>query len=162
MRTFHGIWTPAILLVAGLALPSAAQADFEVTGPDGRQIFLKDDGTWRYVGVKDKEAARDKEPAKDTKGKPMAAGEAILRLEGRTEIGYNCCFDLRLVVFRPFEFRSFSPVLSAYRSNGVIYDSVLVTFQTILLVDSQRLEILFCGVACFYIVRVLVVGGDRC
>src|SRR5688572_11855719 len=162
MRTFHGIWTPAILLVAGLALLSTAQADFEVTGPDGRQILLKDDGTWRYVGAKDKEPARDKEPAKDTKGKPMAAGEAILRLEGRTEIGNNCRYDLRLVNNLPYEIRSIAPTLSAYRSNGVIYDSVLATFQTIRPGDSQRREILFRGVACQDIARVQVVGGDRC
>src|SRR3977135_568603 len=90
-------WTKAggVLLVAGMGLLHAAQADFEVTGPDGRRILLKDEGTWRHVEAKknkrtnkkkgknpaketkDKELAKDKEPAKE---KPKVVGEAVLRL----------------------------------------------------------------------------------
>ena len=81
-----------ILLAAGLALSHAAQADFELTGPDGRRILLKDDGTWRYVEAKDK--AEDKEQAKDN---VKEAGEATLRLEAKAERAGPCRFVLRLV-----------------------------------------------------------------
>ncbi len=146
-----------LLLVAGWALLSVAQADFEVTGPDGRRIMLRDDGTWRYVD------AKGKEPAKDPKGKPREeTGEAVLRLEGRTEIGSSCRYELRLVNNLPYEIRSIAPTFSALRSNGVSYDSVLATFQTIRPGDSQRREIQFRGIGCQDIARVQVLGGDRC
>jgi len=162
----------AILLATGFVALCAVAADFEVTGPDGRRILLKDDGTWRYVDAKGKGAARDAKDrdvkedvakdAKDAKDKPRDEGEAVLRLEGRTESGNTCRYDLRLVNNLPYEIRSIAPTFSAHRANGVIYDSVLAIFQTIRPGDNQRREILFRGVACSEIARLQVHGGDRC
>lgn len=142
-----------ILIVAGMSLLPAAGADFEVTGPDGRRILLKDDGTWRYV------EAKDKEPAK---GKPKDEGEMVLTLERRTEFGSSCRYDLRLVNNLPYEIRSIVPAFSAYRPNGVVYNSVFTAFQSIKPGDNQSQTIHFHGITCQNIARVQVLGGDRC
>lgn len=147
----------SILLVAGLALPQAAQADFELTGPDGRRILLKDDGTWRYVDAKDK--AEDKEQAKD---KVKEAGEAVLRLEAKEERAGSCRFVLRLVNNLPYEIRSLVPQFSAYRANGVMYETVFSEFAFLKSGHNQRREIRFRGIGCRDIARVQVGGGDRC
>ena len=153
MNRYH--WTRAggILVVAGMSLLPAAAADFGVTGPDGRRILLKDDNTWRYVG------AKDKEPAKE---KPKDEGEMILRVERKTEFGSSCRYDLRLVNNLPYEVRSIVPAFWAYRPNGVVYDRVLSAFQSIKPGDSQSQEIHFHGITCQNIARVQVLGGDRC
>ena len=54
MKRTYSMIAGGCLLVAGVALSAAAHADFEVTGPDGRRIVLKDDGTWRYLDAKSK------------------------------------------------------------------------------------------------------------
>lgn len=163
-------------LFAGMAIAYAA--DFEVTGPDGRRILLKEDGTWRYVDKKGKESAREdakkaakrlekeddeKEPVKEAaKEKPKALGEAVLRLERKTEIGSNCRFDVRLVNDLNYEIRSIAPTFSAHRASGVVYDSVLSTFQSVRPGDSQVREVQFRGIACGDVARLQVGGADRC
>jgi hypothetical protein len=144
-------------MVGGMSLLPAAGADFEVTGPDGRRILLKDDNTWRYVGTKDKEPAQEK-----PKEKPKDEGEMILRVERKTEFGSSCRYDLRLVNNLPYEIRSIVPAFWAYRPNGVVYDRVLSAFQSIKPGDSQSQEIHFHGITCQNIARVQVLGGDRC
>jgi hypothetical protein len=150
------VWLLAgkLLLFAVMTLSNAAQADVELTGPDGRRILLKDDGTWRYVEAKDKDKADDK----------GNEGEAVLRLERKDDRGNNCRFTLRLVNNLPYEIRSLVPYYSAYRANGVIYDTVSSNTGFALLKpgDAQARELEFAGIACRDIVRVQVVGGDRC
>ena len=170
--------TLTVLLAAGMAL-SLAAADLELSGPDGRRILLKDDGTWRYLDAKDKPRAKDavetrdkaeaKGEARDTAetkdkapDKPRITGEALLRLDRKTEIGSNCRFEVRLVNNLGYEIRSLVPTFSALRANGVIYDSVLTAFQSLRPGDSQTREIQFRGIPCPDITRVQVAGGDRC
>jgi len=138
-----------------MALAQAARADFELTGPDGRRIQLKDNGTWRYVDAMDKDQA-----AENTK----EAGEAVLLLERRIERGNNCRFAVRLVNNLPYEIRSLVPYYSAYRANGVIYDTVSSpsAFTGVKPGDKQGREFEVTGIACPDIARVQVVGGDRC
>jgi hypothetical protein len=166
MKRNHLSKAGGILLCAGIALAPAAVADFEATGPDGRRILLKDDGTWRYLDVKGKE-----QPAKDkavvaekdaAKSKPAATGEAVLRVQRKTGEGNVCRFEVQLVNNLPYEIRSLAPSFSAHRANGVVYDSVLAAFQAIRPGDSQKQEILFRGISCQDIARLQVVGGDRC
>jgi hypothetical protein len=142
------------LLAAGVALSCPARADLELTGPDGRRILLMDNRTWQYV------ESGDKDQAKDAKDK----GEAVLRLERVVDHGPNCRFVLRLVNNLPYEIRSLVPYYSAYRSNGVIYDTVSSgsSFGTMKPGDTQAREIEFAGIRCREIVRVQVTGGDRC
>jgi len=146
----------------------AASADFEVKGPDGRRILLKDDKTWSYVEPAAGKPEPGGKPAGDVKtagAKPEPArdpGEAVLHLTGRTEGNRICRFELRMVNNLPYEIRSLVPVFSVFRTEGVIYDSVFQSFQFIKPGDSQRQEVRFDGLACKDIVRVQVGGGDRC
>jgi hypothetical protein len=177
------IWLVAgsVLLLAGIALSHAAQPDFEVTAPDGRKILLKSDGTWRYVQAKEKEPTKEKEPSKEkeaskekepskdkeaskekepSKGKEK--GEAILRLEQKVEAEGVCRFTLVILNNLPYEIRSFVPQFSAYRANGVIYNTVGSAFAFVKPGDSQRREIQFRGIECRDISRLQVAGGDKC
>ena len=143
------------ILVAGMALSCGVRADFELAGPDGRRIRLMDNGTWQYVETKDKEQAE---------GATKVEGESVLTLERKIERGSNCRFAVRLVNNFPYEIRSLVPYYSAYRADGVIYDTVSSpsSFASMKPGDTLSREFEFVGIACRDIVRVQVVGGDRC
>ncbi len=145
-------WVAAgVLLVASAALTSPAHADFEVTGPGDRRILLKDDGTWRYVEAKD---ADNEKPA----------GGAVLYLERKTDVGNNCRFAVRLVNSEPYEIHSLVLSYSAFRANGVLYDTVSSrgSFAAMRPGNELKREFEFTKIACRDIARVQVGGGDRC
>jgi hypothetical protein len=152
------------LLAVTAATQQAASKDFEVTGPDGRRILLKDDGRWRYIeptteakadaDAKDAKA-EDKDKAKDT-------GEAVLTLERKIDGNRICRFRLKLVNNLTYEIRSIVPEFKVYRANGVVYDTVFGAFQFIKPGDSRSREVRFNGIACPDIARLQVTGGDRC
>jgi hypothetical protein len=89
-----------------MALPHAARADIELTGPDGRRILLLDNGAWRYVEAKDSDQGGNK--IKDE-------GEAVLSLERKVDRGNNCRFVLRIVNNLPYEIRSLVPYYGVSR-----------------------------------------------
>ena len=155
-RTRQPLWrgVARVCLAASLAFSHAAWADFELAAPDGRRILLKDDGTWRYVD------ATGNPPGGDAKEQ----GEAILTLERRIERGNNCRFEVRLVNSLPYEIRSLVPYYSAYRADGVLYDTVSsgASFAAMKPGDTLRREFDFVGIPCREIARVQVGGGDRC
>jgi hypothetical protein len=153
MTQHLGIRRTAALLLAALLPLAAAGADFEVTAPDGRRILLKADGTWRYVD------ADEKAPAVD---KPKATGEAVLALERRAEAGPNCRFGLRLANNTNYEIRNIVPYFSAYRANGVLYETLSIGFYSINPGNNQYREVLFRGITCQEISRLQVSGGSRC
>lgn len=145
----------AVLLAGAVATP-AAGADFEVAAPDGRRILLKDDGTWKYLEAADEKTAEKKAE------KPEDIGEAVLSLERRTEIGPNCRFELRLVNNLKHEIRNVVPSFSAFRADGVLYESTSIGFFSMRPGNTQNRSIQFHGIACKDIARVQVSGGDRC
>lgn len=147
----------ATLIAALFGTLPAARADFEVTGPDGRRILLKDDGTWAYVETPGKEGAE--EPSKEP---PKVVGDAILSLERKADIPGGCAFALRMENTFPFEIHSLVPTFSATRADGTVYDSQHAGFRALRPGDSQRREIRFRGIACPEIARLQVSGGDRC
>jgi len=160
------------MVLGALALASIAWAvhgastDFEVTGPDGRRILLKEDKTWRYLETeakKDPAEAKKTAEAKDAPAeKPKDPGEAVLYLDGRIEGNRTCRFQVRLVNNLPYEIRSLVPEFSVFRNEGVVYDSVFQSFQFLKPGDTQRREVRLDGLACQDIMRVRVGGGDRC
>jgi hypothetical protein len=152
----------AALIAAALGLAVAAAADFEVTGPDGRRILLKDDGTWRYVEGAEKAPPADKTAEKKPPEKPKIVGEALLSLERKQEIGGGCRFAVRLANHFPHVIQSFVPTFSAIRANDVEYDSVSAGFIALKPGDAQSREIFFRGIGCEDIARLQVSGGDRC
>lgn len=144
-----------VLLVAGTAFSAIARADFELTGPDGRRFLLKDNGTWQAL-----EAL-----GKDQAGEGLAASDqALLLLEGKMDRGNGCRYAVQLVNNLPYEIRSFVPQFSAYRANGVHYDTVSVgsSFAVLRPGDKQTREFEIIGLTCQEIARLQVVGGDRC
>ena len=148
-------WTIATIpmLLAGIAFATVVRADFEVTGPDGRRILLKDDGTWQYLPEKDRgDASKPKD------------GEAILVLERMAPRGNGCQLAVRLENKLPYEIRSLVPYYSVYRADGVIYDTSSggQGFGYIKPGDAQGREVEFAGIACKEISRVRVGGGGRC
>lgn len=142
----------AFVVASCIAPLSATAAEIEATTSDGRRVVLDDgNSTWRYAD----DAAKG--PGKD---EPMA----VLRLERRIERGNNCRFEMRLINNLPYEIRSFVPYYSAYKANGVVYDSVsgASSFGFLKPGDAQTRDVEFNGIPCKEIVRVQVVGGDRC
>ena len=151
------VWAVAgsVMLAAGLTVSLPVGADVEVTAPDGRRVLLKDNGTWQYVEAADKDQA-------GAKAKPE--GEAVLTLERRIERGNNCRFVLRLVNNFPYEIRSLVPYYAAYRADGVIYDTMASgsSFAAMKPGDNLVRDLDVTGIPCRDIVRLQVVGGDRC
>ena len=147
-----GLMAAAALLLAALAPFSAARADFEVTGPDGRRILLKDDGTWRHVDA-------EKEQAKEN---PVVIGEGVLNLERMIEVGSNCQIGFRLQNDTNYEIRNIVPQFVIYRTNGVAYEGRTLAFHSIFPGNNTYREALFRGIACKDIGRIQVAGGDRC
>ena len=144
-----------LLFAFAIVLPHAAHADFELTGPDGRRIQLRDNGTWGYI-----ESIDQGQP----KGKLEEPGEAILLLVRKMDHGNGCRFVIRLVNNYPYEIQSFVPYFSAYRANDIIYDTVSSpsSFTGLKPGDTQLREFAVVGLTCKEIVRLQVVGGDRC
>jgi len=156
MRRRH-IWAAVggVLLAAALTFPARA-ADIELTAPDGRRVVLYDNGTWRYA---EGEAAKSQ-----AAGQVKQDGEAVLTLERKIERGNSCRFILRLVNNLPYEIRSLVPYYAAYRADGVIIDTVssASSFAAMKPGDTLIRDLDFTGIVCRDIVRVQVVGGDRC
>jgi hypothetical protein len=157
------------MLVAALAAlamgASQSVADFEVKGPDGRRILLKDDKTWRYL--EDGAEAQSKptgsgDDAKPADENPKNAGEAVLYLDDKIAGRRVCRFKLRLVNSLPYEIRSLVPEFSIHRASGVVYDSVFAGFAFVKPGDTQLREVRFNGISCDDIARLQVGGGDRC
>ena len=148
------IWLVAagILFIADMGLSHATQGDFELTAPDGRRLLLKDNGTWQYLDSKDKELADDK----------TKEGELVLLLERKIDRGTSCRFGVQGTNNLPYEIRSIVLYYSAYRANGVKYDTVSSDFGSLRPGSTDAREIVFTGISCKDIVRVQVVGGDRC
>jgi len=136
-----------------LASSPGAMADFSAVAPDGRRVLLKDDGTWKY------EVAGD---GKGASANEQRAPQAVLQLEKMFQLGPQCRFELRLLNALPYEIVQLVPYFSAYRANGVMHQSLGVGFQNVRPADSRKRDVDFVGISCSDIVRVQVVGGDRC
>ena len=144
----------SILFVVGMSLASVVRADFELTGPDGRRILLKDNGTWEYVQTINQERTADKS---------QQDREAILVLERTNQSNIDCQIAVRLENRLPYEIRSLVPYYSVYRANGVIYSSVSgLGFSSVKPGDKQSRMIVIEGIRCNEISRIQIVGGGRC
>jgi hypothetical protein len=152
MKRYPRIAVAALVIVWALAPLSAARADFEVTGPDGRRILLKDDNTWRFV---------ETEPEKPEE-KPVVLGEGVLSLERLVDLGMNCQIAIRLQNDTNYEVQSIVPRFVVYRANGIHYEARTLGFYSINPGNSVLRETLFRGIACQDIGRIQVSGGDRC
>ena len=141
-----------LLLIAATVFANVARANFELKGPDGRRILLKDDRTWEYLP----------DDGKVDAAKPD--DEAVLVLERMSPLGNGCQLAVRLENKLTYEIRSLVPYYSVYRVGGVLYDTSSggQGFSAIRPGDSQRREIEFQGIACDAIGRIRISGGGRC
>jgi hypothetical protein len=155
MKRLAWLLVGRILLVAGIAFSAIARADFELAGPDGRRFLLRDNGTWQALEASGKDRA-DEEFSD--------SNQALLLLERKMDRGNGCRYAVQLVNNLPYEIRSFVPHFSAYRANGVHYDTVSVgsSFAVLRPGDKQTREFEIIGLTCQEIARLQVVGGDRC
>ena len=152
--TRHAWMTAAATLLVAALLPfSAARADFEVTGPDGRRILLKNDSTWSYV---------EGEKPKEEEEKIVVTGEGVLTLERMDEMGQSCSIGVRLKNDTNYEIRSIVPRFAIFRTSDVMYESRTLSFHSINPGNSAYRETLFRGIRCKEIGRIRVSGGDRC
>ena len=132
-----------------IAAQQPAWADFEVRGPDGKRILLKDNGTWRHLEAEDPAAA-------------TATDLAELQMLQRADSPGGCSFSLALRNKLPYEIRSLVFDFSALRANGVVYTSLGLGFGPVKPGDVYRRELRLMGIACQDIARLQVGGGDRC
>lgn len=133
------------------ASPSApaAEADFEVTDPQGRRIVVKADGTWRYAdGV-------------TSTSRPEVQAELTLTRLVATSPS-SCVLELSLVNRLPYEIRSIVIDFSVLRADGVMYRSQNAGFTALRPGDQRQRNLGFDGIACREIATVRVWGGDRC
>ena len=180
MAMNRSLWlvTGMVLMALGAAAGGVYAADargpgdFEVTAPDGRRILLREDGRWRYIDPKGAAAEAEKKADSESEGGDRQAqekekpkkdvGEVVLSVERKLDGNRICRFALKLVNNLKFEVRSFVPEFKAYRTSGVVYDTVFGAFQFIRPGDNQVREIRFEGIGCADITRLQVTGGDRC
>lgn len=143
-----------VILLLGfcLAALSPARADFEVRGPDGKRILLKDNGTWRYLDAKDPPASAP----------PAVKEQAELQLLQRVDLPGGCSFSLVLSNRLPYEILSLVPDFVILRANGVMYTSQRLGFGPVKPGDAFRRDLRVLGIGCQDIARLQVRGGDRC
>ncbi len=141
----------SIVILAGALVASCTSppGDFTVRGPDGRQILIRHDGTWRYAGDAADEA-------------PRAGGEARLTVVGRTDEGRDCRITLELANRLPYEIHSLVPTFVAIRASGYPNRQVSVNFNGLFPEGSQRRTALYEGISCAEIAHLQMIGGDRC
>jgi hypothetical protein len=140
-----------------LAVLPPARADFEVRGPDGKPILLKDDGTWRYL---DAEAPAGSPAAASAPAAPKETAD--LHLLRRVDIPGGCGFALALINNLPYEVRSLVPEFTVLRASGVVYSSQVLGFGPVKPGDIFQRDLRVQGIGCLDIVRLQVRGGDRC
>lgn len=157
-RMDHVLWVASAILSVVLGLPLSAMADMVVSGPDGRKIVLKDDGTWRY---QDAASAAGKA---DPKGqpKPEQGPQADLRLLRKVERGVNCRLVFSLTNNLPYAIGNIVPYFAVFRANDIMHDTQSAAFHTIRPSDTVEREVDYGRITCAEIARVQVLGGDRC
>ena len=137
-----------VAVIAGLGVLPAAWTDFEVKAPDGRTLLILDNGTWRAVT--------------SASAATPAGALAELQVTRRVETGESCTYTVTLINQLPYEIGSFVPDLAVFRTNGVEYASLSISFTAIKSGDRRQREAHFSGIACSAIARLQVQRGDRC
>lgn len=136
------------IAIAALALAvQAAGADTVAITADGRKVLLRDDGTWQF-----------EQPAAKTDGEPRAA----LTLENRIDLPHGCRLGLRLQNDLSAQVRTLVLRFTAYKGEGIPFETVSRGFSYIKPTASQYQEITFRGIGCAEICAVQVAAARNC
>ncbi len=132
----------ALLLAAGLAA-----ADVTITIPDGRQVLLRDNGTWSVVEQGDTDEKRR---------------YAVLAVEKKFDLPRGCKYGLRLQNDLSAPIRTLVLRFTAYKDGQIPFETVARGFSSIKPTDSQYQEIKFRGIGCGEIKAVEVFAARNC
>lgn len=124
-----------------------AFADVTVTTPDGRQVILRDNGTWALV------------PEGEN---PEARRYASLTLEKKFDLPRGCRLGLRLQNDLTAQIRSLVLRFTAYKGEQIPFETVSRGYSYIKPTTSQYQEISFRGISCDEISSVEVSAARNC
>ena len=133
-----------------LALLLAAQitaADVTITIPDGRQVLLRDNGTWSVVEESDNAETRT---------------YASLTVERKFELPRGCKYGLRLQNDLSARIRTLVLRFTAYKGDQIPFETVSRGFSYIKPTASQYQEIKFRGIQCDEITAIEVFAARNC
>lgn len=133
-----------LLLALALTMPATA-ADLTAVTADGRKVILHDNGKWAFS----KQAAD---------GEPLAA----LTLETKVDLARGCRLGLRLQNDLPAQVRSLVLRFTAYKDEGVPFETVSRGYSYVKPTTSQYQEISFRGISCDEIRSVEVTAARNC
>lgn len=120
-------------------------ADILATTVDGRQVVLRDDGRWEYLQQADGERRA-----------------ALLSLENSSELARGCRLGLRLQNDLLAQVRTLVLRFTAYKGEGIPFETVSRGFSFIKPTMSQYQEIDFRGIRCDEISAVEVRAARNC
>ena len=139
---YRSIGIIALLLAAGLA-----GADVTITIPDGRQVLLRDNGTWSVVQESDNAQNRT---------------HAVLTVEKRFDLAGGCKYGLRLQNDLTARIRTLVLRFTAYKGDQVPFETVGRGFSYVKPTASQYQEIRFRGISCDEISSIEVYAARNC
>ena len=133
--------------IALALLTQAATADIKATTADGREVLLRDNGTWTLVT--------------DQSGEE-ASKQAILTLEKKFDLARGCRLGLRLKNDLAAQIRTLVLRFTAYKGDNIPFETVSRGFSYIKPTTSQYQEISFRGISCDEIGAVEVSAARNC
>ena len=138
--------TLLMLLIAQNSLAN----DIQATTDSGVRVLLKDDSSWEYID----QALNSSEQEDHTK--------VDLKVMGKWTEGNSCRVGLSLKNQRAQFIRNLALEFTAYVTDGVPFDSIIIGFYGIKPTRHQYREAIYHGIKCHEINHILVHGGDRC
>lgn len=139
---YRSIGIFALLLAAQLA-----SADVTITIPDGRQVLLRDNGTWSVVKESDN---------------PETRTYASLTVEKKFDMPRGCKYGLRLQNDLSAQIRSLVLRFTAYKGAQIPFETVSRGYSYIKPTASQYQEIKFRGISCEEISSIEVFAARNC
>jgi len=139
---YRSIGILALLLAAQLA-----SADVTITIPDGRQVILRDNGTWSVV-----------KESEDSENRRYA----VLMVEKQFELPRGCKYGLRLQNDLSARIRTLVLRFTAYKGDSIPFETVSRGFSYVKPTVSQYQEIKFRGIQCDEISSIEVFAARNC
>jgi len=134
-------------ILALLLASQLAAADVTITIPDGRQVLLRDNGTWSVIKESDS---------------PETRTYASLSVEKKFDLARGCKFGLRLQNDLSAKIRTLVLRFTAYKGDQVPFETVTRGYSYIKPTASQYQEISFRGIRCDEITSIEVFAARNC